>query len=273
MAEASIFEEILQVEKEGTRAVLVTVIETTGHTPQVPGARMLVYENRSIRGTVGGGAVEDTARNLAVEMLGNSAPSTLRSWHLLHDLGMCCGGKMTLFFEPLSPRPRLFLFGAGHVAQPTARLAGESGFSVQVIDDRPEWNNPQRFPHAMARHLVDYRDFVASFSPRKDDFVVVTTQGHEFDDLIVEHVARFPLRYLGMIGSTRKAQKTRRKLTAQGLPHPDTALHAPVGLSLGGETPAEIAVSIVAQMLAVRYGREPSAAAVPSESPILKDVE
>ena len=248
-----IFGKLKELEKSGARAALVVVVSTEGHTPQVPGAKMIVNEDGTISGTVGGGQIEKAAIDRAVEMIQAKSTPSVESWHLLHDLAMCCGGRMTLYIEPIQVRPRLFIFGAGHVAAPTARLARESGFSVTVIDDRQDWNSPQRFPMADERVHVPYDDFLMSFEPSHDDYVLIVTQGHEHDERILTALIEKPLKYLGMIGSSRKVTRTLRRLPPES--SWKSVLHAPVGLDIGAETPAEIAVAIAAELIKIRRGK------------------
>ena len=159
---------------------------------------------------------------------------------------------MTLYIEPIQVRPRLFVFGAGHVAAPTVRLARESGFSVTVIDDRQDWNSPQRFPTADERIHVPYDDFLMTFEPSPDDYILIVTQGHEHDERILATLIEKPLKYLGMIGSSRKVTRTLRRLPPESSWR--STLHAPVGLDIGAETPAEIAVAIAAELIKTRRG-------------------
>lgn len=248
--EASLLEEWSSLEAARSRGVLVIVTSTQGHCPQVAGAKMLVREDGSFRGTVGGGRLEHEAIEFARSLLAEPAQPQQRTWHLLHDLGMCCGGQMNLYFEPNRLRPRLTIFGAGHVAMPTARLARQIGFHVTVVDDREDWNTSVRFPLADERKLTAYTDYLASQPMDPGEYALVVTQGHDHDEEIVRELSRVPLAYLGMIGSTRKVERTRRRLPPSE--EWSVPLHAPVGLSIGAETPEEIAVSIAAELIQVR---------------------
>lgn len=253
--EHTLLNAITTLQESGDRGILVVVVQTEGHTPQVVGAKMLVREDGSFTGTVGGGSVEEQVLQRALAMLRNGTPPGLETIHLGQDLGMCCGGQMSFYLEPVVPMPTLILFGAGHVAQPTARFAQEAGFSVSVVDDRKEWNTASRFPAAHERSLIPYMDYLADFAPAPETFVVIVTQGHEHDEEILRHCLQFSLHYLGMIGSVRKVAKTLRRMPPRESwkTHP----HCPIGLDIKAETPAEIAISIVGELIRTRRQMAP----------------
>lgn len=241
-------------------AALCTVVSTDGSTPRKAGASMVVIADGTelgrIEGTVGGGAVEHEVRRAAVEVIATTRPRLVEI-ALTAQLGMCCGGKMSVFIEALRTRPPLLLFGAGHLAQALCRMAAGAGFEVHVADPREELLRAERFPDAHG--LVD--DYEAEdlarlpFGP--DAFVVVATHDHQRDQEIVERVLERPARYVALVGSQRKALLTRERCLNKGL---DVAsverLKSPAGLDIGAETPEEIALSIVAEMVQVRRQAE-----------------
>lgn len=241
-------------------AALCTVVSTEGSTPRKAGASMVVVadgsEHGRIEGTIGGGAVEHEVRRAALEVIATTRPRLVEI-ALTAQLGMCCGGKMSVFIEALRMRPPLVLFGAGHLAAALCKAASAAGFDVHVADPRDELLTHERFPDAHA--LID--DYEAEdldrlpFGP--DAFVVVATHDHQRDQAIVERVVERPARYLALVGSQRKALLTRERCLAKGV---DAAhverLRCPAGLDIGAETPEEIAVSIVAEMVHVRRAAE-----------------
>lgn len=247
-----VFREIVHLMDEGLPGVLVTVTEVEGHTPQVAGAKMIVRPDGSIAGTIGGGRIEHVVVSRALEVLASGEPAT-ESWQLKAELGMCCGGRMTVFFEPIRATERLLLFGAGHVARATADLAAKTGFRVTVVDERPEWNSAERF--AGAERLVQpHGDVLPNLDLGPRDLVVIATHNHDHDREILGSVLRTAAGYVGMIGSTRKCEKTRKALRLEGLSDEVLArAHAPIGLDIFAETPEEIAVSIVGEL--VRHRR------------------
>lgn len=243
-----VLREALRVQEEGLRAAMAIVVAVKGHAPQVVGARMVVHPDGRIVGTIGGGRVEQVVIERALEVIARGE-AELASFQLKAELGMCCGGQMDVFLEPLAGAPRLLIFGAGHVAQPTARLAASCGFAVTVVDDRPDWCSAERFPDA-ERAVMPYEDFLAEVSFRPSDFVVIATPNHEHDRDVLAATAPSVAGYVGMIGSTRKVEKTLLQLRAQGIDEVAVGrVHAPIGLDILAETPDEIAVSIVGELI------------------------
>jgi xanthine dehydrogenase accessory factor len=239
-------------------AALATVIARAGSAPQVVGARLLLGADGRLLGTIGGGAIEAQVLDACRAALRDGAPQIVKA-HLVRDLGMCCGGSMEVFVEVLAAEARLFLIGAGHVAQAIAPVARGVGFRVVVADDREDLLAHPAFADA-ARVTADVDELEAAFpdlGPR--DCLVIATRDHARDEQALAHLLRRPHRYLGMIGSRRKVHavlaRILRREQSLGRPAPDLArLRAPVGLALGGRTPAEIAVSVVAELLADRHG-------------------
>jgi xanthine dehydrogenase accessory factor len=240
------------------RAALATVVGRQGSAPQILGARLLLHEDGELVGTVGGGAIEAEVLAGCRAALRDGKPRRVDA-QLVRDLAMCCGGSMEVFVELLQPQVRLSIIGAGHVAQALAPVAQAAGFSVQVLDDREELLDSPAF--AEARTLAyDVDELSAALPDLGDgDYVVITTRDHARDEQALAHLLRRPHRYLGMIGSRRKvhavlARILRRELQL-GRPWPELSrVRAPIGLALGGRTPGEIAVSVVAELLAERHG-------------------
>ncbi len=251
---------------EGRRFVLLTVVESRGFTPQKPGGRMLLGERGEIAGTIGGGAIEHACLSDARAMLagGQQTHKMLRR-QLTSELGMCCGGEMVVHLEVLEAQPRLVVFGAGHVARPLAALAHDCGFAVTVVDARPEWLNEARFPQAT--RLAREPDAAArEWQAGPEDYAVVTTHDHTLDQRVVQELLPQPLRFTGLIGSLAKQRKFALRLRARGFTEEQVGrLRSPVGLAIGARTPEEIAVSIVAELVAVRRGGTPERGWLPPE--------
>ena len=256
------FAELAALAAEGTPFVLCTVVRAGGSAPQKPGARMAVLPGGRTRGTIGGGALEHRVVAEAKELLAAEG-SMLLELSLTRDLGMCCGGTMAIFLERVAPPPPLLVFGAGHVARPLAALAAEVGFAVTVIDEREELLTEARFPRA-ARCLEDPAAYARRLGGDPGAFHVVSTHDHALDVATLLELARRPRRYLGMIGSRRKAHTARERLRARGVPEEALFdLRSPMGVPIGARTPEEIAVSVVAELVAVRRAAEPAARAAP----------
>ena len=247
---------------EGRRFAMATVIEARGFTPRKPGTRMLLAEDGETAGTIGGGAIEREVLEQAQVLLQAGSTATLRR-HLTQELGMCCGGEMTVFIEAVVPAPRLFVFGAGYIARPLAGLAARCGFQVTVIDERAEWISAARFPHAHIE-LREPLAWLRAMRFRTTDFAVVVTHDHALDQRLVQDLIRVPLRFLGMIGSIPKQRKFALRLRARGFSDAEIArLHTPLGVAIGAATPDEIAVSVVAELIAARRGAVVGAGWVP----------
>ena len=247
-----IFSRVTEVLARGEPAVLVTVVAAEG-APREPGARMLVFPDGRIEGTVGGGALEHHAIQKALELLRNG-PQTLLEDHTLRELGMPCGGKTTLFYEVLQAPPTLAIFGAGHVGILLAKIAREvTPWKITLYDDRKEREGlcPQGIEF---RHLPAYRD-LPKFSGRT--YAVVATESHDTGfQVVAALLGQEPgPAYLGILGSRAKAAEIRTKLVSLGLPQGKVeGLRCPVGLPLGGKDPGTVAISILAEILAFHHG-------------------
>ncbi|HJL15780.1 MAG TPA: XdhC/CoxI family protein [Sandaracinaceae bacterium LLY-WYZ-13_1] len=243
---------LLALLDEGGRGALATVIRSSGSTPQEPGARMLLCPDGRTVGTIGGGAIEhqilDELRGCVVD----GRPRVIEK-DLVRDLGMCCGGRMEVFVEPVEGRPRLVIFGAGHVGKAVAEVARTIGFRVTVVDDRDELNTEARFA-GCARVLAEPAEAADGLAPTDRDWLLVVTHDHRLDEEALDTYARLPHAYLGVIGSRRKIYRILQRIAARrGVP-PLDAVYAPVGLDIGAVSPEEIAVSIAAELVALRHG-------------------
>ena len=245
---------VLELLTKRQRGALATVIRVSGSAPQQAGARLLLRDDGSKLGTVGGGAIEQ-AVTAALERAIVSEQTELFVRDLAHDLGMCCGGRMEIFVEPILPAPRLWLLGAGHVAKPTAALARTVGFEVLVVDEREELNTAERFPGCQLL-LDDPSDALQHGKLDQRDWVVIVTHDHQLDERALEAASGQPARYVCLVGSRRKVFRLveRVNLKRQG-DVPFERIYAPVGLDIGAITPEEIAVSIVAELVALRHGK------------------
>jgi len=264
---------LLEISESDRPAALCTVIGTQGSTPRKAGASMVVFADGtpegSIEGTIGGGAIEHAVRRAALLVIATTRPLE-REFSLTTQLGMCCGGKMRVFIEPLRQRPPCIIFGAGHVGAALARFADASGFSVTVADPRDELMTKERLGDVAM--VLDYEAEDLDKLPfGPDAFVVVLTHDHPTDQRLVEQCLPRSYRYLAMIGSQRKARLTRERCRNRGLdPALVDRLHSPAGLDIGAETAEEIAVSILAQMIEVRRTAEATSAA-PGDSDVVAE--
>ena len=252
-----LFEEIVRLRREGKRAVLATIVHTNGSIPSFESSRMLVREDGSILGTIGGGCVEAEVWAAAKEVLEAEAPRKMTfnlNNEASYDNGLICGGTLEVFVEPILPQPVLVIFGGGHISTALARMAHSAGFAVWVVDDREQFANRERFPMAEAIH-TNFEGAFATLNPNTSTYLVIVTRGHRDDLRVLEWAVGTGAHYIGMIGSRRKVLSVYQALERQGIP-PDKfeRVHAPVGLEIGALTPEEIAISIAAELIAVRRG-------------------
>ena len=254
----------LDAMRRGTPAVLCTVVGTNGSAPREGAARMLVYADQRFVGTVGGGVFEKRVIEEAIGAL-NDGRHRRYSPHLTQDLGMCCGGEMDVFLEVLEVQSSVHIFGAGHVGQAIARILAPMDFRVHVYDERDDWLEGCNF-EGVDLHSGDPTRLVPELTHR--DFVVVLTHSHPLDQALLESMIDKDYGYLGMIGSKTKVAKFFLRLKAAGVPEDlFKRVSAPIGLDIGAETPEEIAVSVVAELVRVRRRQEGPVVAM-SEYPV-----
>jgi len=251
-----IYEEIIRLRRQGRKAALATIVHTAGSIPSFQASKMLVRDDGSIFGTVGGGCVEAEVWAAAREVMEQEKPRKL-TFNLnadpRYDIGLTCGGTLEIFIEPVLAQPTCFLFGAGHVGQATARIAALAGFAVVACDDRPQFASPERFPDASAVHADEWGKLFPQLDINEFSYLVIATRGHKDDMRVLRWAVGTRARYVGLIGSKRKVISIFKVLQEEGVPRERLEqVRAPIGLEVGALTPEEIAVSIVAEMIAVR---------------------
>jgi xanthine dehydrogenase accessory factor len=249
-----LYEEIVALRRGGRRGALATIINVRGSIPSFNTAKMLVRDDGSIVGTIGGGCVEAEVWQAAREVMEQEKPRTLTfnlNQNPKYDTGLVCGGTLEVYVEPVQPIPVLYLFGAGHVAYNVYRVAKMAGFDVVVIDDRESYANAERFPDAREVIAENFDQAVKRVAPNENSYVVIVTRGHRDDMRILRWAVQTDARYLGMIGSKRKVITIYKELEKEGVPaHLFEKVMAPIGLEIGAVTPEEIAVSIVGELIA-----------------------
>jgi xanthine dehydrogenase accessory factor len=233
-------------------------VRALGSTPQRAGAKMLVFADGRTIGTIGGGCYENDAFWKAREAIITGKPLLLH-YELNDDFaqenGLVCGGQMDVHVDPLTPSPRLYIIGAGHVGWHLGRIALDAGFRLHVVDDREKFANRERFPDAEDVVTASIPEWLETADIPSAAYVVIVTRGHQHDLEALRALAPRDLKYLGLIGSRAKIVRIFDALIADGMPAQQlTRVHAPIGLDIGAVTPAEIAVSILAQLIAVRRG-------------------
>jgi xanthine dehydrogenase accessory factor len=255
-----IYEEIVKLRRDGRRGAVATIVNARGSIPSFRTAKMLVRDDGSICGTIGGGCVEAEVWQAAREVMEQEKPRTL-TFNLnqdpKYDTGLVCGGTLDIFLEPVLPAALLYIFGAGHVAASLYKTAKDTGFDVIVVDDRETYANRERFPEAQEVIADDFERAMERLDIRESAYIVIVTRGHRDDMRVLRWAVGTKARYVGMIGSKRKTIAIFRELQREGLEAKlFERVHAPIGLDIGGVTPEEIAISITAELIAVRRKSE-----------------
>lgn len=269
---------ILELLEAGEGLVLATISSHAGSTPRTSGTRMVIRDDGSIIGTIGGGLVEAKTIQAAKEIFSTGHTRELdfdlSRRDVAQGMDLICGGKTRIRLEYISPNKdsirmfreqseklrasgkTLYLFGAGHVAQQTAVLANMVDFRVHVLDDREEFANRERFPEAEEVRVLDsFASALDGLAIDANSFLLILTRGHSFDRTVLAQALSTPAGYIGMIGSKNKRNTVYASLQEEGFTQADLArVFCPVGLEIGAETPAEIGLSIVSQLVAVRAG-------------------
>jgi len=249
-----IYEELVKISARGEEAALVTLTSAHGSTPREQGAKMLVRRDGSIIGTIGGGRIEELVIKESLEVIKKGKPKRL-SYSLKEGegTGMVCGGDVEVFVEPILPSPTLFIFGGGHIALYLASMAKMTGFKIVVIDDRPEFANPERFPEAEQTLVADFAQAFSQLEVGEASYIVIVTHAHMGDEVALEGALKTRAKYIGMIGSRSKNRLVFSHMRDKGFSQELLdRVHAPIGLEINAQTPEEIAVSILAQLIKVR---------------------
>jgi xanthine dehydrogenase accessory factor len=257
-----LFEEVVKMRRAGHRGALATIVHTNGSIPSYESSRMLVREDGSIAGTIGGGCVEAEVWAAAKEVMHKEAPRKMvfnLNNEASYDNGLICGGTLEVFVEPILPQPMLYIFGGGHVSIAVAKAASTAGFGIGVIDDREAFANATRFPMAQEIYTT-YEEAFEKIQPNAASYLVIVTRGHKDDMRVLAWAVRTQARYVGMIGSKRKVLSVYKALEKEGYRSEEFhRVYAPMGLDIGALAPEEIAISIVAELIGIRRNAEPSA--------------
>ena len=258
---SEILKEALGRIDRGETIALVTIVKTKGSTPREIGAKMLVNKNGLVAGTIGGGTTEAKVIEKAKEAI-KKGEDRLLNYHLTKeeaalDEGAICGGNMKVFIDILQPKEEVLIFGAGHIAVCVSKLAKMVGFKVIIIDDRKEFANQDKFPEADEIITEDIKKAQNHLETTPSTYIIVVTRGHLKDEEVLGSVIRSNAAYIGMIGSRKKNATVFQRLTKKGISQEELdKVHAPIGIDINAQTPEEIAVSIIAEIIQVRRKRE-----------------
>ena len=255
-----IYDEIVKLQRAGHKGAVATIVNVRGSIPSFKSAKMLVRDDGTIAGTIGGGCVEAEVWQAAREVIASERPRTLTfdlNQDPKYDTGLVCGGTLEIFIEPVLPTPLLYIFGAGHVGHELSKAAARAGFDVTVTDDRETYANRERFPEASEVIARDFEEALAGITPTESSYIVIVTRGHRDDMRVLRWAVQTQAKYIGMVGSKRKAITVFRELVKEGLkPELFERVHSPVGLDIGAITPEEIAIAIVAELIGIRRNVE-----------------
>jgi len=255
-----VFEEIVRLRVLGQKCALATIVEVRGSIPSFETAKLLVREDGSMVGTIGGGCVEAEVWAAAREVIDTGKSRTM-SFNLgqdaAYDNGLICGGQLQVFVECVNPQPSVLVFGGGHISKSLAKVLDIAGFAVSIVDNREAFANRERFPEAREVYAEEYEEIFTKLNITSSTYIVIVTRGHRDDMRVLRWAITTPACYVAMIGSKRKTIAVVRELEKEGLPaEAFERLHAPMGLEIGAISPEEIAISVAAEMIAVRRDPE-----------------
>jgi len=251
-----IYEEIVRLKNNGDSCALASIIKVKGSTPRPEGSKMLVRSDGTILGSIGGGCVEASVWEAAMEAIKQQTPRVLdfdMTGREDTPEGLICGGIMQVMVEPILPQPIVFILGAGHIGFAVSKLAKFTGFKVVVVDDRPAYANAERFPDADEIYIDDPVGKVPQLNINKTSYLVIACRGHLEDQETLAGALKTSAGYIGMLGSRKKVKTVLANLIAQGTSQESLIrIHAPIGIPIATDTPEEIAVSIIAEMIDFR---------------------
>lgn len=253
MADINVMKKVLEKVENGMEAAIVTITKSSGSTPRQIGTTMGVFEDRSIVGTIGGGALENRVMDLAMEAI---AGGESIAHHLPLDsegIKMVCGGDVDIFIDVYKKRPKLIISGGGHVGYELYRAASLLDFDIVVFDDREEFLNEERFPLAKEIILGPMNENLKKYKMTEDTYIVIVTRGHSLDQECLEAVISTKVKYIGAMGSKRKVIVMMDNLKELGFSKEElSTIYAPIGLDIASNKPSEIAISILGEILQIK---------------------
>lgn len=255
-----VFDELTRLRNLGQKCALATIVQVRGSIPSYESAKLLVREDGSMVGTIGGGCVEAEVWNAAREVIADEKPRHM-SFNLgqdaAYDNGLICGGQLDVFVECITPQPAAMIFGGGHISKSLAKVLEIAGFRVSVIDNREAFANRERFPDVAEVYSDEFEEAFPKLPINESSYLVIVTRGHRDDMRVLRLALNTPARYIAMIGSKRKVISVMKELEKEDIPREAfDRIFAPMGLEIGAISPEEIAVSVAAEMIAVRRNPE-----------------
>ena len=254
MLEISILKNTLELVEKGVKLALVTITKSEGSTPRVTGAQMSVLKDGSIIGTIGGGAIEKKAIELALEAIKDGESKSV--YLHLADEGMVCGGEIEIFIQVYKPRPEILIVGGGHVSYALYKIASLLNFDIVIFEDREEFVSHERFPNAKKLIFGKIEEELKEYKIDENSYIVIVTRGHKYDGEALEAVIDSNARYIGVIGSKKKVINMFSVIRDRGITEDKLSkVYAPIGLDIADNSPEEIAISILAEILAVKNNK------------------
>ncbi len=268
-----VYEELAALRRSGKKCAVATIVEVAGSIPSFQSAKMLIRENGTMVGTIGGGCTEAEVWQAARDVIESEQPRMLRfnlGQEAAYDNGLICGGRLNVYVEPVLPIPNALIFGGGHISKSLSKIASLAGFQTTIVDNRESYANRERFPDAAEIFADEYENVFPQLPANSATYAVIVTRGHRDDMRVLRWAAEQPLRYIGMIGSKRKTLEVVKQLRKEGISLEKLAsIHAPMGFDIGAVTPEEIAVAVVAEMIHCR--RNPTAGRTPLSKSIFAE--
>ncbi|MBC8527122.1 MAG: XdhC family protein [Candidatus Cloacimonetes bacterium] len=261
-----ITEKIYLLKNENKRFIVGTLVEASGSSPGKTGFKMIIQENGKTFGTVGGGNLEMLVIKDGLEML-RCAENGLKNYNLSKktsiqkneiDTGMICGGTAKIYFESITPKFEVYIFGGGHIAQALTKILNKQKYKIFIIDNRKEFVSEKIHPRADERIHANYDEFTQKFKPSQDSYIIIITHGHKHDYEILKNIyqRKLEIKYVGMIGSKNKVTANLKKLKSEIGDVDLKNLYSPIGLDIGGDIPSEIALSIAAEMQSIEFQKK-----------------
>lgn len=259
MSDEELFRKIIELLSEGKTVALCTIIGKIGSGPRDIGAKMIVYDDGKTMGSIGGGQLERIIVKEALKAIKENKSReitlSLGSGEGI-ETGLICGGSIKIFIDILNPKPRLIIIGSGNIAKPLAEIANIIGFNIVIVDDNTETATKDRFPMASKIIVNQLKKGIEELDIKDEDFIAIIHGDVEKEYEVLKKILKTKVKYLGLLGSKRKSFEIKKRLIEEGYSKEDVEkIHSPIGLDIGAETPEEIAVSIIAELIAVLRGK------------------
>ena len=255
MSEKTVEQRLAELVSNDSEFAVATIVSAGTGSPRKSGTKMIIFPDRRTEFTIGGGKFEEDTINQALEAINTGENRIFKTEFKEEKNGMVCGGEAEVFIEINRSGIKIVIFGGGHIGLELSRFCDSLGLLYTVIDDRAEYASKERFPRAETVMVLPYDEVAGKLHITEKTFCVIITHGHSGDEAVLRSLINTPAPYIGMIGSVKKTAYVLGKISPDIKTADLDRIYAPVGLDLGGGTPAEIAVSVIAEILKVKYGR------------------